>query len=193
MGSLDKVFERLESLGAYAIPGEYCEPGYSTTKPDGVLFGNWNSIREKAPGLLSALEERFELAWSDEYISCGECGKYFRTSGDCWQWTMYGWIFDGDCLCGDCIKANPAEYLSHLHGNPADCEHIGLDLESLGYRNLNGTLQNGFFAGMHDDPKAIMAEYVKQYPSLDILFGKLEASQFYVKWQVYGKEKLADI
>ena len=190
MKRYEAIFNKLESLHVYPLWGEYCEPGYSTEKPDGVLFGDWNPLyKPEYEGFLNSLEDHFELDWSDEYTSCEECGKYFRTTGNCYQWTMYGIIREGFCVCGDCIKENPEQYLKHLINNPKDCCKDFIDLESMGWKNLNGTFANGFFEHMHDDPKGIMKEYQKKYPDMDIVFGKLEASQFYIEWQVYGKEK----
>ena len=168
----------------YPQSGEYCEPGYTSDKP--ILFGDWNGIPKP---LCHALEEHFTLDWFDEWLSCSECGKFFRSIGDCWGWSMYGWITDGDCLCGDCILSSPDEYLRHVSNNPTACAIPFIKLEDFGFKNLNGTLQNGFFSGMNDDPKAIMKAYRTQYPTLDIAFGNLSPSQFYVEWQVYGREK----
>jgi hypothetical protein len=190
MKQYQSIFNKLESLHVYAVQGEYCEPGYRSDKPMGVLFGDWNPLHKpEYKGFFKALEEMFNLDWSDEYTSCEDCGKYFRTTGDCYQWTMYGWIHDSSCLCGDCVKENPDDYIKHLKNNNSMCCMDFLNLESMGWENLNGTFANGFFEHMHDDPKSIMQEYQKQYPNMDIVFGKLEASQFYIQWQVYGKEK----
>jgi hypothetical protein len=188
MKTYERVFARLEKLHAwYGDMGEYCEPGYSTEK-ESILFGDWNPVPK---GLLSALEERFELEWNDEWTSCEECGRYFRTSGDCYQWTMYAWIDgkSGTCLCGDCVKESPDDYIKECINNPKTCVKAFLDLSSLGFTNLNGTFENGFHAHMNDDPVKILAEYKKKYPTYDLVFGNLSVSQFYIDFEIWGKER----
>jgi hypothetical protein len=173
----------IETL-CYPEPGEYCEPGYTSEKP--ILFGNWNGLSR---ALVKALESHFTLDWSDEWLSCSNCGRFFRSVGDSYSWSMYGWITDGECLCGDCILSDPSEYIAHISNNPSTCAMPFIALEDHGFINLNGTLQNGFFSGMNDNPKAIMTKLKKEHPTLDIVFGNLKPSQFYIKWEVYGREK----
>lgn len=186
-GTYESVFNHLELIGAYDGCGEYCEPGYSSNKM--VLFGNWNLISDS---LREALEEHFELNWSDEWIMCDTCNKYFRITGDCWLWIKYGHIFDGYALCGDCIKANPDEYIAYLLDNPSDCEHIGLNLKDMGFKQLNGDFDAGLYEWQHGanhNPKEIMKKWKEKYPTYEMLFGNLSAEQFQVHFNLYGRER----
>lgn len=181
-----KVFEKLEAVYSDRA-GEYCEPGYSNEKL--ALFGNWNNVSKE---LCAALGEHYELEWSDEWINCEICGKYFRSNPNCYQWTMYGAILNEcECICGDCIKEDPTEYIESALNNPKTCIQSFIDLETLGFQNMNGTFENGFHAHMTDDPPTILTEYMAKYPEHEFVFGNLGASQFYVDFEIWGRKKEA--
>jgi hypothetical protein len=42
---------------------------------------------------------------------------------------------------------------------------------------------------MNDDPVKILAEYKKKYPTYDLVFGNLSVSQFYIDFEIWGKER----
>ena len=177
-----KVFEKLEVVYSDRV-GEYCEPGYSNEKP--ALFGDWNSVSRP---LCAALEEHYELEWFDEWIDCEVCGKYFRSQPSSYGWTMYGAILnDCECICGDCIREEPTEYIESAINNPKTCVKDFLDLETLGFQNMNGTFETGLHEHMNDDPTAILAEYQTKYPNHEFVFGNLGASQFYVDFEIWGR------
>jgi hypothetical protein len=187
------IQKKLESLGAWygEMATEYAEPGYAIENHfDIVLFGNWNKCPK---GLIEAFKEHeIALDWSDEYIFCDDCMRPFRTVGDCWQWTMYGHIFDGTALCGDCIKENPQEYIESLIDNPENCEHIGLDLQSLNFKQLNGDFDAGMYEwqfGENHDPHAIMKKWKEKYPDMEMIFGNIQNEQFQTRFNLYGREK----
>ena len=183
MNPYPHVFEKLMTLNAwYGSEGEYCEPGYTSELP--VLFGNWNHVSDD---LRRALEEHFTLDWDDEWTSCDLCGKYFRTTADSYEWTMYGDM--ETCTCGDCIKEDPEPFIADLIGNPHRCARDFIDLSALGFTNLNDTFENGWHPHQTDDPTAIMAEYTEKYPDHDLVFGNFSASQFYVTFQIWGRPR----
>jgi len=99
----------------------------------------------------------YTIEWSDEWLIC-DCGKAFRTSGDCYGWTMHGVIYNGDYACGDCILEDPTEYLEHLEGNPRAAVTIdSIDLEEAGYKDVNpdDTFENGLYGGQCANPTTI--------------------------------------
>ncbi len=181
----EHVFEKLQTLNAWhGEEGEYCEPGYSSDKP--VLFGDWNPV---PLDLLAALEEHFTLDWEDEWISCERCGHYFRVTGSSYFWTMYG-IIGGEITCGDCIKEDPEPFVADLINNPEACARPFIDLPALGFVNMNDT-SDTFESGRHphqtDNPVDILAKYQQRYPSYEFVFGNLQASQFYVTFEIWGR------
>lgn len=81
----------------------YAELGYTQPRK-GILFANWN----KFPTNIDRLLERagYAIEWSDEWTTCEDCNKAFRTQPDSYCWEPAGVIGDGTCLCNQCIKAN---------------------------------------------------------------------------------------
>ena len=191
----ESVQRKLESLKIdWQYADRYAERGYSVgEKKWGILFADWNGLEDKAKGLMNALKERCEIEWSDEWLIC-DCGKAFRTQGDSYSWTMYGWISDGEYLCGDCVKEDPEEYEKYLMNNAKNVDSIGIDWKERGWRRLNeDDFESGFHAHMDDDPKEIMKRYRKEKPGMDFLFDSFEASQFYVRYAIWGKDKETEV
>ena len=151
---------------------------------EGILLGDWNN---HSKGLIDALEEHFELEWSDEWLQC-ECGKIFRTSPDCYSWTIYGAIYDGDYECGDCIKANPSHYVEWLLNNPSCGDTIGLDYVALGFEQYNGWYESGWY-GREDKPHEILKKVQAEYPTKEFIFGDLSPEQFRLSFKLYMREK----
>lgn len=113
---------------------DYAEPGYGPAKL-GVLFANWNDITEYREGGVNGLGERvkvddvpsrvsdalehagYDIEWSDEWTTCGSCGKAVRTSANSYGWTRSYSEQDGDVSCAACTLEDPAGYLEALEGN----------------------------------------------------------------------------
>lgn len=106
----------------HGIAGETDEMVVSGTWHDNVEWDeNGNCIR--TPTVESRLGAIFEklnvdVVWYDEYLQC-DCGKGFRVQPDCWTWRMYGWIGDGDYMCGDCLEETRCEECDGAFAN--DC------------------------------------------------------------------------
>jgi hypothetical protein len=72
---------------------------------DEYLGGMHITIDDTPARLLRVLERlSVKTEWSDVFLRC-ECGRGFRTQPDSYSWEMYGWIGDGDYMCGDCLAA----------------------------------------------------------------------------------------
>lgn len=83
----------------------YAEPGYTDPECGIIATGNWNSVDEDdMPERLSELLERLGVSceWSDEWSSCGGCGKLVRTEPDCYDWEPSYHISDSDIYCREC-------------------------------------------------------------------------------------------
>lgn len=61
--------------------------------------------------VLESLDVRTD--WSDGFLYC-DCGKGFRTEPDGFGFELYGWVGDGDYMCGDCLR----EHNCDTCGNP---------------------------------------------------------------------------
>lgn len=160
------------------------EPGYDDKL---VALANWNNISSH---VFDALESRgISCEWEDEWITCDNCGKAFRTSPDSYGWEMYGHIFDGFALCGDCIDA--PEYLESLENKPRTALSCALyrkiDPSNHGYTLLQDGYENGFHPGQTDDPKNILAALLKTDPSGRYIFVITDQGQFDIDFAVYKK------
>lgn len=103
---------RLEAIQFF--PG-YAEPGYSDPSSGVIAIGNWNPILETGSpnmkkDLIIRLDRIFtklgiELEWSDEWSSCDDCAKLFRTSPDCMSWkpSFHLDLDAGSKLCLECF------------------------------------------------------------------------------------------
>jgi hypothetical protein len=105
--TLESRLSEIENMG-YAA--EYAERGYSNPSK-GILFANWNYFSNDVFRLLESYG--FECEWSDEWSTCSDCGKAFRTSPDSYGWQpSYFWASDCEMVCVDCL--NVEEYLLNL-------------------------------------------------------------------------------
>jgi len=174
--------ERMRHIEWITCASEYAEPGYSN--PDGlILFGNWNEFSRDAGDLLE--RAGYELEWEDEWTLCGDCGKAIRTSPDCYQWTPYYHIFnDCEVVCLDCIDWKG--YLESIENNPRSCCLPQCNPEEYGYRQYNGTYENGLHMGMNDNPNKILKE-LQDKGFKHIIFRLAASSQFYIEFEVYHK------
>lgn len=171
-----------------AYASDYAEPGYTAGKA-GVLTGNWNEFSQRAYDLLE--KAGYSCEWEDEWTTCEECGKLFRTSGDSYGWTMYGSVDDNGCICGDCIKSDPTAYLETLEDNPRRAITIdGVDPTEHGYTKHNGTFETGWYPGQNDDPREIL-DALKAEGKTGILFAVAGVGQFDLHFTAWYKESEA--
>lgn len=140
---------------------------------------------------LSRLAERagYTIEWEDEWLIC-ECGKAFRTSGDCYGWTMYGAVYDGDYQCGDCILEDPEAYLESLEGDSSHAVTIDdLDLEEHGYKDINPeeSFQNGWYGGQCANP-GTMASSLREAGIERFIFRIDDVGQFDCRFSCFVHE-----
>ena len=146
----------------------YAEPGYDDPKSGIIAFGNWNAVTrydgqkfqtiDDAPARLAKLLERLgvELEWADEWTCCDGCGKAVRTKPNSYSWRP-SYIDDGcgTLICGDCVRADPAEYLRSLEGRSDTCLTADIDLGECGYVLVEGGFEHGLYGGQTADPQLI--------------------------------------
>lgn len=191
-------YEKLEEIcGAYGsyidnVANGYSEPGYTKDYENvPIYFANWNSLDKKAPKLMKFIRQNINIEWSDEWANCQNCNGAVRTVGNSYNWTPYYNIFnDCELICGDCIKDDlelQNYYLNSLINNPNKC-NMFLNLEKLGFKNLNGVFENGFY-GKQDNPETILKMYTEKFPNIEIVFGNISCEQFRVEFEIFGREK----
>jgi len=197
-----KTTSRLEELQC----GEYCEPGYDSKR--GLVLANWNDTHEttwiKGQGyvrvaggectVMGRLERILDKAgfstdWSDEYTSCDDCGKYFRTSGDCWDWKQYGESTEHGTICGNCLKGDPEGYLATRIDNPHNAANTAMvDLAAQGFELVADGFANGLHPGMNDNPVKLLEHYRAIMPQQEFVF-TYKPSQFYVEFDIWARTK----
>lgn len=146
----------------------YAEPGYSYA--EAVVLGDFNRYggkwdpekrqrvgeRDTARRVGDLLERAgVEIEWDDEWCECGSCGKLFRHSPDGYGWTLYGWISDCECFCGDCVKEDPEEYLEWLAEDSGRANTIVSDLTEHGWAKLELEFERGLHEWQASDPAKI--------------------------------------
>lgn len=192
LGILDK------QPGAYfSLYSEYAEPGYLDPESGMIALGDWNPRTFDSPGKQDLLMPRIgaileklgaELEWEDEWCSCEECGKIFRTEPDSHSWTRSYWAHEGiGYYCRDCVLDDPEEYLEYLEGNPRNADTLGIDLEEHDYTKVDEEYASGWYPGQTDDPKGI-AEALQE-AGIDRFIFKIDSTgQFDVCFSVWVHE-----
>lgn len=162
---------------------EYAEPGY--TNPDkAILFANWNIFSNDATNLLE--KYGYDIQWSDEWSTCGDCGKAVRTSPDSYGWQP-SYVIMNDCeiVCIECLKDDPTDYLQSIEDNPKQALNLrGIDPSQHGYELIKGEFESGMHQGQNDKPEKIFAELV-QAGHKRILFSVDTVGQFDMQFSVW--------
>lgn len=163
------------------------EPGYDD-KP--VILANWNNIHNK---VFDSLESHgFSCEWEDEWIICDNCYKAFRSAPDSYSWEMYGHIFDGYALCGDCIEWD--EYLESIENTPKMAVTCSLfsahkdEVESR-YTMVKDGFENGFHPGQNDDAESILKSMLEHNPNGRFIFVIDDQGQFDIEFSIYQKKE----
>ena len=174
---------RLSEIENIGFASEYAEPGY-TNPAKGILFANWNLLPREVDSLLESYG--YEIHWDDEWTICDGCGRAIRTSPDCYSWSPSYTEQDGGITCTDCLVGDAGSYLESLENNPRTALSIqAIDPGEYGYVLISDKFENGFHAGMTDDPGKIFAELERRYAR--ILFKIDERSQFYIRFSVWNR------
>ena len=182
--------EKLEKLYPDAYIEYYLgcvEPGYDDFP---ALLANWNHVPNK---VFSGLERLgFLVDWSDEYICCDECYKVFRCKANSYGWSMFGYIFDGFAICGECLPNCTDDYIVELTNNPRKAITPALEgivnLESRGYTQVNGEFVNGLHPGQTDNPEKILNALLNNDPQGKFIFAISGVGQFDINFVVYKKD-----
>src|SRR5215471_233289 len=75
---------------------DYAEPGYGpqyATPIRGILFANWNRFPRDFDRVLE--KAGYAVEWSDEWSTCEDCNKAFRTEPDGFSWSPSGGYVEG--------------------------------------------------------------------------------------------------
>lgn len=161
------------------------EPGYDD-KP--VILADWNHV----PGKLFDLLEKYGYSceWCDEWVTCENCYKAFRSSPNSYSWEMYGYIGDGFALCGDCIEWD--EYLESLENKPRKAVTCSLFYKfeneiASRYALIKNEYESGFHPGQNADPSKILAGLLEIDPNGRYLFVINGQGQFDIEFSVYKR------
>ncbi len=142
------------------------EPGYGENV---TVLANWNRY-PKWQAVIEKLERLgcpLTTDWSDEWVSCYECNKAYRSSPDSYGWVKSWWYGPHDCdiICAECTRKNMLdeylEYLSENHDH-ADTFLDDGDLEDAGWQRVGAKLEHGLYGGQAADPKKVAAWVYKQ-------------------------------
>lgn len=163
------------------------EPGYDD-KP--VILANWNNIPQK---VYDSLESHgYSCEWEDEWLTCDECYKAFRSSPNSYGWEMFGYIGDGFAVCGNCIDWD--DYLDGMENKPRKAVTCSLfykfeDEITSRYTLIKDDFENGFHPGQNDNPAEIIESLLRQDPSGKYLFVITSQGQFDIEFSVYKRNE----
>lgn len=145
------------------------EPGYGDNETVWAL-GNWNPKRwvrdgdaplngeESLPERLGEALERIgaEVHWSDEWLSCGECGRIFRSEPDSYTWKFQGVITEhGGVYCFDHATEDLETLIEQYVNQPTRAITLDVDLSEIGFEQFNGRFESGWHPGQNDKPEEI--------------------------------------
>jgi hypothetical protein len=179
----------------------YAEPGYSS-ETGCIALGDWNdpSFYHKESGqfikqdaTLSRVHKLLEklgvdLEWEDEWYSCENCGKLFRSTADSYGWTMSGVVADGSCYCAECVEEDADEHLHGLEGQDTRCNTIrSISPEDHGYVRLEANFAHGLYGGQAADPQRI-GQVLRNAGVERYLFDLDAVGQFDMKFSVWVHE-----
>lgn len=191
------IIEALNLYDSNIMFGGVGEPGYDSEPM--YAFADWNSKRAFVPGkgyvgeedntmprIAKLLEAKgVECEWEDEWASCEDCGKFFRTSPDCYGWLptiIIGEYGGGSCICPDCI--DHADYLEELEGGHNALKVDAIDPAEHGYHRVDDEFETGFHRGQDDSPakvaKALQGQGITRF-----LFRVDSVGQFDSNWSVW--------
>lgn len=147
----------------------------------------------KVPDGLHELEDWVDWGFSDEYNTCGNCGRSFRTSHSSYFDIPAYAILDDKMLCNECVRDEfENEYIESVTNNPKTALKLTIidekRLIELGWKepnweNRDEEYKNGLHEGMDDDPTDIYNTLKDKY---DVIF-TYEPSQFYTTFWAWTK------
>lgn len=187
--NFQKLCDYAEKRRAYINFYAGCsEPGYNDKD---MILCNWNNLSDK---LFQFLENSgFACEWEDEWTECDSCNKGFRTSPNSYSWQMFGHIFDGYALCGNCLAADPIEFLESLENNP--CKALThtladvIDVTKWGYKLVKREFEAGMYEYQFElpSPEEILKSELQKSPDSKFIFVMDSQGQFDIKFSLYRK------
>ena len=183
--AINKIFEK---------KGINADIGIDTEDNDIIIFDSWDDYNKVR--WIEKLYNQLPYGYSDEYVSCSNCGKYIDTTpgyhGDIPAYD----IFNDDILCEYCIRSQyEEEYIEYCTNNfnvAIKTSIISPDrLEELGWTRLDEKYENGLHEYMNYKPEEVYKNVQNRYPGRDIIFDCLP-SQFYVEFGVWIKPQESD-
>lgn len=180
---VDRIMAELDCEWGFAN-----EPGYDE---DVVrVFYNWNNAEKQQRIIerLNAVGCPIEAEWEDEWRACDVCGRYVRTSPNCYSWTPSYAAMDGELVCHECIKEDPSEYIKWLTNHPKRANTI-LDaqaLEAAEFRQFADGLENGLHEFQAASPAKI-ARWLRERGVDKYLFSIDDVGQFDTTFSVWIK------
>ena len=170
-GEQCSILNRLEEIQLHF--SGYSEPGYDVGKSGIVATSNWNNVDKYVPAcdgstwgsrvdvsnLPSRICEIFEkmgieVEWSDEWITCADCGKLVRTQGDSYCWQASFVEVCGEVQCHECVKSDPEEHLTRLEGDYRKANTIS-DIDPSDYGYVKVEECEAGWHNSHDNPKDV--------------------------------------
>lgn len=133
---------------------------------------------------------QYSYGFDDEYTQCSNCCQIIRTSPDSYSWQPDYLQTECEILCQDCYTIEDVIQININNPNTAinSTDFDSSELINAGFELINkDSYQNGLHEGMNDNPKEIYNQLQNQYN--DIIFVISEQSQFYIEFDVYGRDK----
>jgi len=164
--------------------------GIDTEDNNIIIFDSWEDYDKVR--WIEKLYNQLPYGYSDEYISCSNCGKYIDTTPGYYGDIPRYEIFNDEILCGDCIRLPQyeEEYIEYCTNNPKIAIKLSIipitRMIELGWMRLDEKYENGLHEGMNDKPEEVFKDVQKRYPGRDIIFD-YSPSQFYIEFGVWIK------
>ena len=160
----------------------YGEPGYSTDEPF-IAVGDWNTDDPRVQRVFDLIEKVAELEWSDEWTTCPECGKLFRTSPDSYFWESQ--LYYRGCFhaCRECI--DPADVITWCMNDTSDAVPSWVEIPPDDWEKV-GEYRNGFHTGDNDDPVKLAGMHGQ---GRDYVFRIAGRDQFTVMFEMYLRKE----
>jgi hypothetical protein len=163
---------------------EYAEPGYQDPTKC-VLWANWNVFPRDLPSILE--NYGYSIEWSDEWTTCGDCGKAIRTQPNSYSWQPY-YVLLNDCeiICLDCVDWQ--SYLESIEDDSDMACVAECNPADYGYTLVDDSFEHGLHPGQTDDPQAILKRLM-QDGSTGYVFRIRESRQFDTRFEVYKRNE----
>lgn len=171
------------------------ELGYTDKQ---MICSNWNPPEmKKISKWVESYFDDLEIDWSDEWMSCSECGKAIRSQPDSYGWLpSYLWTSDCSICCVECFEDCQDDIIQEYTNqtNKAITPEFYPILEKQGFICYSPDeyckcFETGFHPGQNDDPKKVAKEIKTELPNYDYIFKLDSAGQFDIQWSVFLRKQ----